>query len=219
VHGALLPELHYVALCVTGCAGIAVLGARRPGVGPWNFVVAALLSILLLPFLESWVTGKALHLDAVRAIFLGATLAVGVVNYLPTRLALPAVVLAVEYVCEIGFLFAPVHGFSVTGEQPPLLDAWPGLVPWIALVCIGSAGPPASEFDRLWLDFRNRFGFWWSQRLREQFNRSAYHSGWPVILRWQGLRLRPGTALPEPAVQEELLATLHALMKRFGPDI
>src|SRR5437016_13832974 len=39
----------YLALCLTGCAGVAVLGARRPGLGAWNFVVLALLAINLLP--------------------------------------------------------------------------------------------------------------------------------------------------------------------------
>ena len=33
----------WVALALTASAGAAVLGARRPGVVPWNFVVAALL--------------------------------------------------------------------------------------------------------------------------------------------------------------------------------
>src|SRR5262249_5208603 len=42
----------YVALCFTSAAGVAVLGARRPGVGAWNFVVAGLLAVLLLPIAE-----------------------------------------------------------------------------------------------------------------------------------------------------------------------
>src|SRR5580704_13046789 len=29
----------YLALCLTGSAGIAVLGARRPGLAAWDFVV------------------------------------------------------------------------------------------------------------------------------------------------------------------------------------
>src|SRR5262249_21122194 len=33
----------YLALCLTGCAGVAVLGARRPHVVAWNFVVLGLL--------------------------------------------------------------------------------------------------------------------------------------------------------------------------------
>src|SRR5262245_58439626 len=42
-------SLRYLALALTGCAGVAVLGARRPGVGAWNFVVVGLLAVLLLP--------------------------------------------------------------------------------------------------------------------------------------------------------------------------
>jgi len=37
-----------------GCAGVAVLGARRPGMTAWNFVVAGLLAVLLLPVARDW---------------------------------------------------------------------------------------------------------------------------------------------------------------------
>src|ERR1700756_5554100 len=54
------PALGYLALCLTACAGVAVLGARRPGVGAWDFVVLGLLAVLLLPLAESrGVTGEA----------------------------------------------------------------------------------------------------------------------------------------------------------------
>ena len=79
----------YIALSLTGCAGVAVLGARRPHVGAWNFVVASLLAVLLLPVAQGW--GKpALSLPYLA--FLGATVAFGWLNYLPTRL-LPAALL------------------------------------------------------------------------------------------------------------------------------
>src|SRR5438067_11945386 len=85
----------HLALCLTGCAGVAVLGARRPGVGAWNFVVFGLLAVLLLPQAEGLVTGAALHLDTFRTVFLAATLAVGILNYLPTRLGVAALLTAV----------------------------------------------------------------------------------------------------------------------------
>src|SRR5688572_7693858 len=46
-------EERYVALCLTGAAGVAVLGARRPYAGAWNFVVLGLIGVLLLPLAES----------------------------------------------------------------------------------------------------------------------------------------------------------------------
>ncbi len=44
--------VRYLALALTGCAGVAVLGARRPIVAAWNFVVASLLVVLLWPVVE-----------------------------------------------------------------------------------------------------------------------------------------------------------------------
>ncbi len=213
--GGAVPELRYVALALTGCAGVAVLGARRPGAGPWNFVVAGLLAVLLLPFAESGVTGKPLHLDGVRIVFLAATLAVGIVNYLPTRLAGAALLVALGCALEVFVLTGPAHNVSVTYRRWPALSLWPGLVPWLALMLLRTRAPAGSSFDRLWLDFRDRFGLVWAQRVREQFNRSAHHAGWPVVLRWQGLRLVPGAALPDAAVQDDIIATLRALTKRF----
>src|SRR5438105_232827 len=83
---ALAVVARYGALCLTGCAGVAVLGARRPGVGAWNFVVVGLLAVMLLPLAEATVAGGSLHLAGPRIVFVAGTLAVIVLNYLPTRL-------------------------------------------------------------------------------------------------------------------------------------
>src|SRR5262249_42119040 len=42
-----LPLVRHAALALTACAGIAVLGARRPGMAAWNFVVLGLLVVFL----------------------------------------------------------------------------------------------------------------------------------------------------------------------------
>jgi hypothetical protein len=205
---------HYLALSITGCAGVAVLGARRPIVGPWNFVVLALLAVDLLPFAEGIVTGVPLQLDGLRITCVSATLAVGILNYLPTRFA-PAALLV---------LFA--SGFEMAAlavsPSPDQRAAWLQIgsylmvwVPWIAFWSRPSTEPLASRFDAIWLDFRNRFGLVWAQRLRDQFNRSAAHAGWPVVLRWQGLRLVQGKGLPDAEMQSAMVATLGALLKRF----
>jgi hypothetical protein len=208
----------YLALCLTGCAGVAVLGARRPGVGPWNFVVAALLAVNLLPLAEGAITGGLLQLDALRLVCVAATIAVGIINYLPTRLWLASLLLLLGCTVEFVALCWPA---DLPSDLRHLLSVGRlalAFVPWVAYGAARRATPALSEFDRLWLGFRDRFGFVWAQRLREQFNRSAAHGRWPVILRWQGLRLQPLATRPEPAAQAETVETLRALMRRFGPE-
>jgi hypothetical protein len=86
-------------------------------------------------------------------------------------------------------------------------------VPWIAQLGWRSFCVADNEFDRRWLRFRNRFGLLWAQRVREQFNRSAAHAGWPVQLLWRGLRRT--VDVPLDGVQNEIMTTLQSLLKRF----
>ncbi len=58
----------YLALCLTGAAGVAVLGARRPHVGAWNVVVVGLLAVFLLPLAEQYFLGSA-PANALRVFF------------------------------------------------------------------------------------------------------------------------------------------------------
>lgn len=207
-------KVRYLASSLTGCAGVAVLGARRPGVGAWNFVLVGLLAVMLLPFAESFVTVGELHLVGPRTLFLGATLAVIVLNYLPTRLGVAAALLACGSASALAAL-------TRTRLSPGWLWAGHCLVaaaPWAAFQALRGRPPAMSEFDRLWLDFRDRFGLLWGQRVREQFNRAAANAGWPVVLRWQGLRLTAGSDVPGPETQEQIVAALRALLKRFAAD-
>jgi hypothetical protein len=198
-----LEAARLVALALTGCAGVAVLGARRPGVTAWNGVVAGLLAVMLLPLAERLLAGGTLR-DPVRVVFVAGTLAVGVLNYLPTRLAPAALVLGAGCAWEAAALLVP-------GATPGDWRGWLGvaLTPWLAQVAWARRPAPASALDRLWLDFRDRFGLVWGQRLREQFNRAAANAGLPARLAWAGLR-------PRGAADEAALAALRALLKRFA---
>ncbi|HLJ96181.1 MAG TPA: hypothetical protein VKU02_23595 [Gemmataceae bacterium] len=207
----------YTALSLTGCGAVAVLGARRPGVNAWNMVVGALLAVDLLALAESWLTGGTFRFNPFQWVCVAGPVAVGVLNYVPTPLAPAALSLLLGCALELMALVLPLG----RGQDSPAIRevGWIALVftPWIAFACLRRAPSAGSEFDRTWRDFRNRFGFIWGQRLREQFNRSAANAGWPVVLRWQGLRLQSGSQPPEESVQTTILATLRALLKRFGP--
>ncbi len=204
----------YLALCLTGCAGVAVLGARRPHVAVWNFVVLGLLAVMVLPLLEQWLAGVPVP-GPVRIAFLVAILAVGMVNYLPTRLAAAAVLLALGCTGQILQLWAPGPA-SWFGDEF-LSGLCLALSPWAAYLGWRWQPPPAHALDGLWLDFRNRYGLVWAQRVREQFNRAAVNAGWPVYLSWQGLR-RLVISGPDTVQGAEILAALQALLQRFGPE-
>lgn len=196
-------DMRHLTLSLTGCAGAAVLGARRPGVGAWNFVVVGLLAVLMLPWVEGVFIGGTGPRGGLPSLFLAGTLTVGIGNYLPTRLGLGALLLGVGVAAA---LIPSVQNQLLTG-------ACLVLAPWVAWLPSRWRRPVPSEVDRLWLSFRDRYGVVWGQRLREQFNRSAAHANWPVQLGWWGLH----AIVPLDAIREaEVRATLHALMKRFG---
>jgi hypothetical protein len=195
------PFWPYLAMCLSGCAGVAVLGARRPGGGAWNFVVGGLLVVFLMPVATGLGTPR---LEVAHLVFLGVTLGVVLVNHLPTRLGLAAPFLAVAFGLEMARLGGlPVATASLYSGQALL-----ALAPWVAWAAVRRVGP-LSETNRLWVGFRDRYGFLWAQRIREQFNRSAAHSGQTVYLSWSGLR-------PAGVRDDDAADTLRALLKRFS---
>src|SRR5207249_5282 len=122
------PAVRNLALSLTGCAAVAVLGARRPGVVAWNLVVAALLAVMLLPVAASVVTGREMQ-PGHRMLLLACAVGAGVLNYLPTRLGPAAVALAAASACEIlPYIFpgSSDRGFPAADIGPWMLSA----VPW-----------------------------------------------------------------------------------------
>jgi hypothetical protein len=202
----------YCALCLTGAAGVAVLGARRPHVSAWNFVVLGLLAVMLLPLVETRIIGTH-SLDGLRVFFMAGTIAVGIVNYLPTRLAPAAFLSMLIGGAEITLLGAP-HWMPGRGEGV-IFDLLLTSVPWVAWICLLKKDGDRTDFDRLWLNFRDRWGLVWSQRVREQFNHAAEHAGWPVRLSWRGLLQEKNEPALTPADQEKFVATLAKVLQRF----
>ncbi len=205
----------YLALALTGCAGIAVLGARRPGVRAWNAVVAALLAVELLPWAEAAIRQAEFQLDGWRLATLAGAVAIGVMNYLPTRSVAGALLVGFGCTCQwVRFMRAEEGSHA---ELDLMGRCSLAAVPGTILLCRTFWQPRNnSEFDRCWIVFRERFGVVWGQRFREQFNQSAKNANWMVILTWQGLRTLAGAAQPNQEELAAMLQTLTALMKRFG---
>lgn len=200
----------YLGLCLTGCAVIAVMGARRPGMQAWNVVVSGLLAVLALPLLEG--QGTLRYLSLAQLIFLSAILTLGLLNYLPTRMGLGALLIAGGVtITFVGMVHAP---WRVELQRWVLPGTWGliGLGLWSGWFLRRRGG---DEPDSLWCDFRDRYGAVWALRFREQFNQSAKHSNVPVELVWQGMQWKGEKS---EAGSEQVMKTLNGLLKRFRAE-
>lgn len=206
-----LDPWRYFALSLTGAAGVAVLGARRPRLAAWDMVVVGLLAVMMLPLGEGLFLGTP-TIDSLRLFFLCGTLTVGILNYAPTALALPALLLGAVCLGECAVLFSAdlliAPGALNVLHLSLLVVPWLGLATW-------QRKQTDNLVDRLWLDFRDRFGLFWGQRVREQYNRGASHAGLPGYLSWHGWE-QGGDMPPTQDQWQAMEARLAALFKRFG---
>ena len=144
-----------------GLCGCGRAGSAR-GVAAWNFVVAGLLMALCRPFLEglgSAPTGGACLLPGRRPA--------GSPGQLPADAA----------GADSGPAGESGAGWQWRAGGGARFGAAPGgATPWMGL--LSARGNQGEDFDAMWRKYRDRFGFVWAQRLREeQFNRSACNAG------------------------------------------
>ncbi len=199
------PRAIYAALVLSACAGVAVLGARRPGVGAWNFVIVGLLFVMLLPLAEGALTGADVQLNTIRKLFLIGLWCVAIGNYLPTRLGLAAALAGAAGALGIIQMFEPALVAPSAARRLTAVGLWSA--PWMGWLCVARS-PAESGVDRTWRTFRDRFGAIWALRVQDQFNRSSANAGTDARLRWRGV------TAPDAGADERLLA----LLSRFGWD-
>jgi hypothetical protein len=224
-------HLRYAAAALSMCPMMAVLGARRPGVGAWHFVVLVLLVVLSVPLLQSLLRGRwdrPLRCDDVWTLLFAAVLLVGTINYVPTRLA-PGHCVVGLFLAAVGASASPwraARDWEMVREGARLAPAgvaagiW--LAWWIGRPRRGDAAP--RSWDRVWWDYRQRFGLIWSRRVQERFNASAEHLGWTIRLRWSGF-VTLGAPDRSQETADGLLSApgpmqnaLRSLLRRFVSD-
>jgi hypothetical protein len=215
----------FTYLCVLALLAAlgSVLNARTPGGKAWAGLMALLVVVFLIPWLEDQTRLRRataltpLHLDAPWTIFYGLIVLVAVTNYLPTRFGLSAAALGILFILEYLALLPTPWPASLRG----VISSWIGWTLALALEFARASArraPPARcNCERLWFWFRDNWGVVWALRVLERFNRAAEVSHWPVRLTWFGLVPLSGEAavLPPPS-PEELETTFRNLMKRFA---
>ncbi len=216
-------RLTYISVLCLLAAFVSVLNARVPGSRVWAGLMALLVLIFLIPWLESSLRMRRaqelaqLRLDSPWTLFYGFMVVVGVTNYLPTRFALAAVGFAVTFFLE----YLGLTRLDWPPDRRALLWSW---VAWTSVLSVWTArwradhGPAARlPFERVWFWFRDAWGVVWALRIQERFNRTAGLKGWRVRLSWFGLAesgpiQRDDTVI----VPGEAIADFRSLVRRFA---
>jgi hypothetical protein len=203
------------------CPAMSLLGAKRPQHGAWNFVVVTLWGILALPAAEALLaTGQRAQIAGFRSWLLAALLVVSLANALPTR-HWHAALLAFAGQALLLAEHLPLPQFGEWhANQAWLAPLGMGLLAGATAIFAAWSGrsTAANSLDRLWLDFRDRFGLMWSLRVQERMNSAAQLADWPVTLTWSGFETRDGTRLTNEVPleqQQAILVTMRALLRRF----
>jgi len=219
---------HAAYLCtLAALAGlVSVLNARTPGGGAWAVLMALLVLVFLIPWLEGPGLGRAgsglgrLRLDSPWNLFYALLVLAGVTNYLPTRYGPAAAWLALGFGLEYLALTQPGRP---AGARASL---W-GAVPWTLAAAAATADLRArrvadspERLERVWYWFRDHWGVVWALRVQERFNRTAQAQRWPFKLGWHGVEPAgpppPTGAGAGPAAPPAAAATLTGLLRRFA---
>jgi hypothetical protein len=216
---AWIQPLELAAISLSLCPMIAVMGAKRPQHGPWNFVVLSLFAIVALPAAEAFFLkpGHRLIVGDARSWFLWILILLLPINYIPTRYWLAALLAATGQVTALTPYLALIHRPVVPHAELAGLTLFVSslVAAWMAS---RRATQAVNPYDHLWLDFRDSFGLFWGLRVQERVNAAAQQSGWGLELSWRGFVWRTnGThsakieATNEPAVR----SNLKGLLRRF----
>jgi len=213
--------LRFAAVATTLCPLMAVLGAKRPQDKGWQWVVVTLWMVLVWPAGQAVLLRSGnLELFIAWKLFLAGLVALGLLNYLPTRfwlasllVALGQIVLLSEYLWSIPMDLAR---WSLPIGVGCFLSA-AGMVTWQCR----SVAPPAdgdsrslAASTRQWKKFRDAYGTFWALRILGRANQTAELRGWPMRLTWTGFNLL-GEMEPTAEQLAELDQTMSTLWRRF----
>ncbi len=186
-HG--LEMVHYVQ-AVFGITPVAcLLGAKRPQVLAWQFIVAALAIVLLLPLAQTIMRSRydgPVELHAMWLLFWLGLLAVGIVNFLRSRLLFAAGL----YVAAAGLLLSSGVGWISgrwSGACGPAAAVLVAAATWLAAQRLSEPPKLPAGVQRMWSDFVNLYGALWATRVKDRFNSEASQRRHTARLTWDGL--------------------------------
>ena len=215
----------YLAVIMLLTPLVSTLGARRPGVGAWQwFVVVPLILVLQWP-----ATSQLLSSRGREALDLGVPATAGILLVLlmsaGTGIGTSVTVPAVLYLSGVILSLLPSTGWVDPMSTLPL---WTPILMLLGEMIAEriilqryrsmQSGSTASEVaDQTWALFQDLYGLIWARRVLERVNQFSNREQWTVSLTMDGFRRADGSS----AEDEELRKPLEAfrwVLGRFADE-
>ena len=215
-----LSALRFATATLTFCPLMAVLGAKRPQDGGWQWVVLTLWIVVIWPAVQAVLLPQGVRLELFVAwkLFLVGLIALGLMNYLPTRHAWSALLVAAG---QFVLLDEFVSNFQ---WLPPewILPVGLGCLTWAAVLASRTHANDCSTTQlesstARWRKFRDAFGAFWALRILGQINQNAEVRNWPMRLGWSGFASEDAQQDSQPTEEQlaELEQQMTTLLRRF----
>lgn len=204
-------KLRFGLVTFTFTPMMAILGAKRPQDRGWQFIVATMWLVLLLPMGQSLIYAPrgAFVLHGAWRLFITLLVLMGLGNYVATRFW-PSLLF---YVLGQLLLLEPNTAF-VPDLSLPHASSWAVLSFSVSAVLIITGFPrrtiAAESLDQVWFDFRDAFGVAWALRINERINQLASQESWNLRLTWHGF-----VKTKDEYDSSQLELSLRTLMRRF----
>ncbi len=219
--------LRFACAATTFCPIIAVLGAKRPQDRGWQWIILSLWGIAVWPAVQATLlpTGTQVELFIVWKLFVVGLVAVGLLNYLPTRFWLPALLVALGQLLLLDHYLWRWHLVPLQLILPLAIACF-FVAKLIAISLAKSSKQPVkgtdtsslAPFHQQWHTFRNAYGAFWALRILGRVNETAELRAWPFRLTWAGFVAQPSDSAVRPSEKQlaELAQTMSALLRRFN---
>lgn len=213
-------SLRYCAAVLTFCPPMALLGAKRPQDGAWQFIVFSLWVILCLPVVRSLLfgMGEMAEIHVALSWFLAILIAIVATNHLLTRFAISSVLFTLGQLILFREFLPGANLWPSISTASTQLAAIGLFAASLASVYLSwprqSLKTITAPLDRVWLDFRDLFGAAWALRVAQRINQSSAMYGWNVRLDWHGITLLEGDAI-SPVTETAIRESLKTILRRF----
>ena len=213
------------------CPAMSLLGAKRPQHGVWQFIVATLAFVLVLPAVSARLVrpGSLPDIHLIERGFMPVLVFVGWLNFAGTRRAVAATCVAIGQVLLMrGFLPGASIEMTTAGGLDVLaagLFACGAAVAATQAVMAGhrdgrataaaARSPLAAAVDPPFLALRETLGAAWALRLAEGFDALASKRGWPCRLGFGGME---EDVADDVAWHRDALQAFRSLARRFVDD-